>query len=56
VERVTRVADTPVHSVGLGDAGLVAHAPGRAGRACVSDIDLMPVGPAVALLVPGGLD
>jgi hypothetical protein len=32
----------------------MAHAPGGAGCARVSDLDLMSVGPAVALLVPGG--
>jgi hypothetical protein len=52
----TRVVDTSAHCVGLGGSGLVARTPGGAGRAHVSDLDLMSAGPAVALLVPGGFD
>jgi hypothetical protein len=55
-EGLSRVADTPIHSVGLGGAGLVALALGGAGRAHVPDLDFMSVGPTVALLVPGGFD
>jgi hypothetical protein len=53
-ERVPRVVDTSAHCVGLGSSGLVAHASKGAGCTCASDLDLMSVGPAVALLVPGG--
>jgi hypothetical protein len=55
-ERVLHVVNTSAHCVGSGGSGLVAHAPGGAGCARVSDLDLMSVGPAVALLVPGKFD
>ncbi len=56
MERVPCIVDTPANCVGAGGNGLVARMPGGAGCACVSDLDLMPVEPAVALLVPGGFD
>jgi hypothetical protein len=56
VERVPCVVGTPAHSVCLDGTGLVACAPGEADCACVPNLDFMSVGPAVALLVPGGFD
>jgi hypothetical protein len=55
-ERVPRVVDTLAHGVGSGGARLVACVPGGAGCAHVPDLDFMSVGPAIALLVPGGCD
>jgi hypothetical protein len=54
--RVPCVVRTPVHCVGVGGAGLVACTPEGAGCACMTDLDLVPVGPAVALFVPGGFN
>jgi hypothetical protein len=55
-EKIPCIVDTSTHCVGLGGSGLVSCLPGGAGCACVSNLDLMPMGPAVALLVPGGFD
>ncbi len=50
--RVPCVVGTSTHCVGAGGTGLVAHAMGGAGCTCVSNLDLMPKEPAVALFVP----
>jgi hypothetical protein len=56
VERVPHIVDTSAHCVGLGGSGLMARVMGGAGHACVSNLDLMFVYPAVTLLVPGRFD
>jgi hypothetical protein len=51
--RVPRVVETPTNCVGVGGARLMAHTLGGSDCACTTNLDLMPMGPAVTLFVPG---